>query len=108
MHHTQDVAAHDLMNLGFGITAIEQRLRDQRISRYIFQLRRQRRDAIVVRPDADMVDSRNTYNVVDMIDDIMNRTGWNRMFGTPPLARLLIFGVVRKLLAQLATGVEHL
>ena len=61
------------------VAAIEQLLRDDRILRHVFELRRQRRNAVVVGSEADVIDPRDLDDMIDVIDDVMHAAARDRM-----------------------------
>ena len=69
--NTEDIAAENFMNRCFVIAAIEQLLSDQRIRRDAFQLFREPRNAIEVRPDSHVINSGNRDQMIDVIDNIV-------------------------------------
>ena len=65
-HDSQDVAAHQQMNLTGLVSSVEQFLSDDRVRRHVVQLPRRFSDAIEIGAEADMLDPRHFDDVVAM------------------------------------------
>src|SRR5205085_5000302 len=70
---SEDVQAVDLLNLFGCVAAVQQCLCDERIARYVVELLGQRADAVEVGAQSDVIDPGRLHNVIDMIDDGVNR-----------------------------------
>ena len=74
------------MNLRCRVAPIEQHLRDDRVLRDVFELLRSLVDAIEIRAEADMVDTGDFDDVLDVIGDVEHVTRLDRIFGDPAFA----------------------
>src|SRR5712691_7631414 len=72
LHHAQDVAAEDLLDVRLGIALLEQRVGDLRQLRRVFHSDWHRR-AIEVGAKADMISARDLHRVIDVLDDLLPR-----------------------------------
>ena len=82
-HDSQDITAHDLVDLGCRVTSIEQFLGNDGIGRDIVQLFGEQADTIIIGSDSDVVDPRDFDDVVDMIDDIVDAPSLDGIFSIP-------------------------
>src|ERR1700676_1307234 len=55
--HAEQVATENLQDVRLAVSAIQQLLRYVRIARHVFELFRHRRNAVVVRTEADVIDA---------------------------------------------------
>src|SRR5437588_5636998 len=66
LHHPQKISAHDFLNVGFAVAALEQGGHQRRHFRNIFQALRNVGDSVEIRADAHMIDAGDFHHVVDV------------------------------------------
>src|SRR5260370_11762815 len=92
-HYAQKIAAHDFLNVGFAVTALEQGRHQRRHFRSVFQAFRNIGDSVKMRADAHVVDACDFHDVVDVRYYVVNGSG--RGPGTRPvLLPVFIRGIV--------------
>ena len=107
-HRPYEIAAQNLVDLLFGVTAIEQDLRNYRILRHILELFRRRGNTVEIRAETHMIDARDLHNVIDVIDDVVHAAAGDWILLLVLLqCRLEVF-VIRVLLPHFPHDIEHL
>src|SRR5262245_18184630 len=70
LHHAQDVAAENLLDVGVRVALLDQRIGDLRQLRGVFQSEGHRR-AVEVLPQADVIGTGDLDRVIDVLDDLL-------------------------------------
>ena len=82
-HRPQHVATHDLVDLLLVVPSVEQFLRDQGVGRDIVELLGKRIDAVEVATDANVIDTSDFDDMLNMVHDVVNRAGADRVLLLP-------------------------
>src|SRR4029078_4025687 len=72
-HNSQQILTKNLPDISFAVTTLEQFVRDVWQHRNILCTFRHVVRAIKISADADMIDTRNLHDVIDMIDQLRDR-----------------------------------
>src|SRR5438067_9118297 len=72
LHHAQDIAAENFLDVRVGVALLEQRVGDLRQLRRVFHSDGHRR-AIEVGSEADVIGARHFHRVIDVFDDLLPR-----------------------------------
>src|SRR4051812_25805050 len=93
-HNTQQVTAQDCLDLVVGVTAVDESLSNVRIAARIFELRGEQAYAIEIGADADVFSPRDLGDMVDMIEQVVNRTASVLVSGFPTFQLRIVKGFV--------------